>query len=300
MGISEVLQPESLAAGYPFDRILVPLDGSGSAERILPVLRSLSRQHASQIILVRVVEPEPLDPEPPEESLQLADGYLKQAATGLNAPGIRAKTVARVGSVPESLLAVATEEQASIIAISTHGGTTSDSMPFGTVAGYLLRSSPIPILAIPPHAQMTEARPRDSAAPALRTLLVLTRGEKATDGVVPVAVDFAVSFGADLAILLEMVPQWTTGRGEAEVRVEAENHLATLAHAFESEQIPTLGLIDPGDPVRTILEVAEERKADVIAMSTRSAELPGNDGISPLAEGVLKASKVPVLLSRGR
>ena len=59
MGISEVLQPESLVSGYPFDRILVPLDGSGSAERVLPVVRSLCRQHASQIILVRVVEPEP-------------------------------------------------------------------------------------------------------------------------------------------------------------------------------------------------------------------------------------------------
>jgi nucleotide-binding universal stress UspA family protein len=293
MGISEVLQPESLAAGYPFDRILVPLDGSGSAESVLPVVRSLCRQHASQIILVRVVEPEPLDPEPPEESLHLANSYLKQTASGLVAPGMRAKTVARVGSVPESLLSVASEERASLIAVSTHGGATSESAPFGTVAGYLLRSSPVPILAIPPHARAAE-----DGHPAVRTMLVLTHGEKATDGIIPVSVDFAISFGADLAILLEMVSPWATGRGEAELRVEGENHLAMLAHAFESEQIPTLGLITDGDPVATILEIAADRKADVIAMGSRSPD--GSDVISPLAESVLKASKVPVLLTRAR
>jgi len=294
MGISEVAQREPLASGYPFDRILVPLDGSGSAERILPVLRALGRRHESQIILVRVVEPEPLDPEPPEESLHLADAYLKHAASVLRAPGLRPRTVARVGPMPESLLAVAAEEQASIIAISTHGGATSDGVPFGAVAGYLLRSSPIPVLAIPPNVPGEERH----GDPALGTILVLTRGEKLTDGIVPVAADFAVSFGADLAILLEIVSPWRTGRGEAEIRVAAENHLASLSHAFESEQIPTLGLITDGDPVATILEIAEDRKADVIAMGSRGPD--GSDVISPLAEGVLKASKVPVLLTRGR
>ena len=297
MGISEVLQPESLAAGYPFDRILVPLDGSGSAESVLPVVRSLCRQHASQIILARVIEQEPFDSEPPEDSLQLADAYLKQAASTLRAPRIRAKTVARVGSVPESLLAVATEERASLIAISTHGGATSETAPFGTVAGYLLRSSPIPVLAIPSHAR-TEGR--DPATPAVRTMLVLSHGEKSTEGIVPVAVEFAISFGVDLAILLEIVSPWTTGRGEAEIRVEGEDHLATLARSFESEQIPTLGLIQDGDPLATILKIAEERRADVIAMNTRDASFPGHDGISPLTESVLKASTVPVLLSRSR
>jgi nucleotide-binding universal stress UspA family protein len=300
MGISEVLQPESLASGYPFERILVPLDGSGSAEIVLPVLRSLARQHASEIVLLRVVESEPLDPEPPEESLHLADTYLKQAASGLAAPGIRAKTLARVGCVPESLLAVAAEEEASLLALSTHGGATSENVPFGTVTGYLLRSSPIPILAIPSHARAAEERRRDPQAPPVRTILVLTRGEKSTDGIIPVAVDFAVSFGADLAILLEIVPPWGTGRGEAELRVEGEAHLATLKHSFESEQIPTLGLIDDGDPMPTILKVAEDRKVDVIALSTRGPELLGHDGISPLAENVLKSSTVPVLLTRGR
>ena len=76
--------------------------------------------------------------------------------------------------------------------------------------------------------------------------------------------------------------------------------MAILARSFESEQIPTLGLIKDGDPLATILEIAEERKADVIAMNTRDPGFPGNDAISPLTESVLKASTVPVLLSRAR
>ena len=41
-------------------------------------------------------------------------------------------------------------------------------------------------------------------------------------------------------------------------------------------------------------------RVDVIALSTRGPELLGHDGISPLAENVLKSSTVPVLLTRGR
>jgi nucleotide-binding universal stress UspA family protein len=297
MGISEALQAELLAPGYPFDKILVPLDGSGSAESAFPVIRTLCRQHPSKIVLARVIEPDLTGSGSAQDSLSLAEVYLKQAASTLRGPGVRAKTVTRMGSVPETLLGVASEEEASLLLLSTHGRLTSENLPFGSVAGQLLRASPLPILAVPAHVRARRDQGAEPEARPIRSILVLTAGEKPREGILPVAVDFAVSFGADLAILLELVPTWGTGRGEAELRVEAEERQATLAHSFESEQISTMRLIHQGDPLSRTLEVAEEQKADVIAINTRG---PDRDAVNPLAERILKISPVPVLLSRGR
>jgi nucleotide-binding universal stress UspA family protein len=88
----------------------------------------------------------------------------------------------------------------------------------------------------------------------------------------------------------ENTPATTSGR----------NTLAILARSFDSEQIPTLGLIQDGDPLATILEISEDRKVDVIAMNTRDAGFPSNDAMSPLTESVLKSATVPVPLTRAR
>ena len=294
MGISEELQPQVLEHGTSYERILLPLDGSGSAERAISVVRALSEKHGSQIVLARVVEPAPAhaDAEQTEESLQLARMYLRQVATALGYHGIEARMVVRIGPVAQGLLAVAAEEDVSLIAMSTHGRLTPEAQPFGTVGKELLRSSAIPILAVPAHARMV--KPSQS----FHTMLLPFDGVASREEVAPLAVEFAVNFGIDLVVLVQVVEPWGTGRGEAEVRVDAEAHLAHLAHLFERKRIPTVHLIPMGDPVREILNAARDHRADLIAMSTRQGASSENGGVGAVTEGVIKEADVPVLTTR--
>jgi nucleotide-binding universal stress UspA family protein len=289
MGISEDLQPQTLARGYRFGRFLVPLDGSGAAETVLPTVVALCRKHASQAVLVRIVEPPPSGSGGPsvEEAAQLSMLYLRQMAATLEHQGIQAKVVVRVGPVVESLLAIAAEEGASLIAMSTHGRLTPQSVPVGEVAEKLLRSSSIPILAVPTGKAPSLGDPKHP----VRTILVPVEGDGRSDGIVPIAVEFGVSFGADLALLLQVVPGTTFGRADAERYRAAEEHLGQLARRFETKHISTASVIQQGNPVTAILDLARDRNVDLIAMSTRRAA----PGAAAATEDVLQRSEVPVL-----
>jgi nucleotide-binding universal stress UspA family protein len=285
MAISEELQPQPLARGSRFERILVPLDGSGAAETVLPTVAALCRKHASHAVLVRIVEPPAPGTGGPsvEEAAHLSMLYLREVAATLEKQGIKAKVIARVGPVPESLLAVAAEERASLIAMSTHGRLTPSTVPFGAVGEKLLRSSSIPILAVPTGKPPSPGDPKHP----IRTILVPIEGDGSSDGIVPIAVDFGVSFGADLALLLQVVPPTTFGRADAERYRAAEEHLGRLAKRFEAQHISAASVIHQGNPVTAILDLARDRSVDLIAMRAR--------GAAAVTEGVLQQSEVPVL-----
>jgi len=285
MGISEELQPQAVDLGYPFERILVPLDGSASAERALSLVRSLGGKHGTHVVLARVVA------QPMDTSIQGARTYLGKVANELGSQGIDARTVVRVGPVPRELLQAAVGEGASLIAMSTHGGLTPESQPFGTVAEELFGLSSIPILAVPSRARAEHPSP-------LRTMLFPVDSSDTSEALARIAIEFAVSFGIDLAVLLAVVPRADTGRGEAEERVDAEAHLGRLAKLFEMKQIPVAPLVQAGDPVREILRAAREQKADVLALGFGPRKLQGDAGDARLVESILKESEIPVLAAR--
>jgi nucleotide-binding universal stress UspA family protein len=246
------------------------------------------------IVLARIIEPRSPegDPGTTEESVQVARLYLRQVAAVLASHGIKAKTVVRAGPVTPGLLAVASEEGSSLIAMSTHGRLTPEGQPFGSVGKELLETSPVPILAVPSHAPMAEM-----PLPQIRTMLVPVDKSGQAQDVAPDAVEFAISFGVDLAVLLEVLPPEPTGRGNAEERVDAEALLGHLSHLFERNGIPTVRLIkQQGDPVRGIVEAVREQKADVVAMSGPKADRR-NDAVWAVTEGAIKLLEVPLFLT---
>src|ERR1700730_610919 len=117
-----------------FKRILVPLDGSGRAERALPLAARMARASGGYIFLVRVVSTEPASlPSAParpiliqtvsETDRELAESYLAGIAASDVLSGIPVQTHVPVGLVPSSILSVAADKHADIIVICSHGYT---------------------------------------------------------------------------------------------------------------------------------------------------------------------------------
>jgi nucleotide-binding universal stress UspA family protein len=138
--------------------MLVPLDGSLSAEAILPFAEQVAGPLDAEVVLFRVVEP----PSPIElvasagvvspDTFTLRDidakRYLSEIARRLSKKGIRVRTRVMVGSAAEEILGAARSTSADLIAMATHGRSGVGRALFGSVAESVLRASPVPVLLI--------------------------------------------------------------------------------------------------------------------------------------------------------
>lgn len=267
-----------------FARILVALDGSSTAEAILPVVRRLARAAGSEILLVKVESASEAEEEalPQNETLFFANRYLKVLALRLAHEGFQARSCLRIGSPGPVLIQTIREEGATLVAMGTHGATASQDVACGHVTEYLLRTSPVPLL-------VTRHRvPRPD--PPFRTLLVPLDGSRASLSVLPYAVDWSRGLGSRL-VLVHVLP--TPAGAPDPARRWLEGLRETLSH----DGAPADIAIKQGDPVDMILESLETTAADALALSTHGLRCEAPEApAGRVAERILRRAGVPFLL----
>jgi nucleotide-binding universal stress UspA family protein len=141
-------------------RVLIPLDGSGLAERILEPALALGDLMRAEYTLLRVVQPVPplglgfpgsvpyvREPSAPQPTLGEARAYLDGVAKRLRA---RSRTVhTRVLVAPQAAAAILDEARAEgsqLLALATHGRGGLKRLLLGSVADKVLREASIPVL----------------------------------------------------------------------------------------------------------------------------------------------------------
>jgi nucleotide-binding universal stress UspA family protein len=142
-----------------FKRILVPLDGSGLAERALPVAARLARASGGSITLVRIISTAPaaLPSAPARPNLVqtvsasdqlLASSYLEGVQVMDILKGIHVKTEVAVGLIAPLILSLAASSHSDIIVMSSHGFTGVTHWMMGSVAEKVARYADIPVLIL--------------------------------------------------------------------------------------------------------------------------------------------------------
>ncbi len=258
------------------ERILVPLDGSELAERILERLRPLLRRKDAEVILARAIDVETslarTDTSRPLARLRAeAEEHLQGVRLRLAAQGIRARWTVCEGPPEEAILEAAARE-ADLIALSTHGRTGLARFVFGSVAEKILRASSVPVLVSRPFEPAGEV--------PFRKILVPTDGSEASRAVLPAALEFARLFAAEIVYLHVTA--------EAAVPVGAQPDLGVPVRLLELS----------GDPASQIVDFCRPHGIDLIAMSTHGRSGVGRWVLGSVTEKVVRASPVPVLVVR--
>jgi nucleotide-binding universal stress UspA family protein len=150
-----------------FKKILVCLDGSEIAERIIPFVREAALAIGSKVILLRVVSipsnwtleipgfpAVPLHsssmPEQLKKEDNMAKAYLKQVAQSIREQGIQVRCKTLIGSPGPTIISYANENNVDLIAIASHGHSGLRNVLLGSVAEYVVRESGLPIMMIRP------------------------------------------------------------------------------------------------------------------------------------------------------
>ncbi len=134
------------------EKILVPLDGSECAERILPKVEKLASGMRAGISLLRVALAHSFPGVDSTEAeltvVREAEAYLEGVKKRLEAKGFEVDTHVRYGDDAEEILAHSSHDDIDIIAMSTHGRSGVKRFLIGSVAEKILRHATKPVFLV--------------------------------------------------------------------------------------------------------------------------------------------------------
>jgi nucleotide-binding universal stress UspA family protein len=140
--------------------VIVPLDGSDVAERILPLVTSLARAMDLDVVLVRAynipysvysgsdgysaIDFEELTASLKEEAAQ----YLEKKSEELKKQGLKVSYVAKEGLSADEIIALGRATPENLIAMSSHGRSGVRRWVLGSVTETVVRHSEDPVLVV--------------------------------------------------------------------------------------------------------------------------------------------------------
>ena len=152
----------------PFNRILVPLDGSALAEQVLPRAVALAKLQGAEITLLHVLPSQEfarrtVSDEAPSWSDNVISGaeqYLFSVAERIRANDIPTLTdIVISDNIPNAISDYAARQRVSLIAIATHGLGGVARMLRGSVADALLHSATASMLVLKPQLAEQDSAP---------------------------------------------------------------------------------------------------------------------------------------------
>jgi nucleotide-binding universal stress UspA family protein len=135
-----------------FKKILVPLDGSRLAEKVLPQVEKISRCCRPEVHLFQVVVTYEIEPEKEKEErarlLREAWQYLEKISTRMRKKKINVHAVVAYGKDAVQICEYARKNRLDLIAMATHGRSGFSRWALGSVADKVLSCSRVPVLLI--------------------------------------------------------------------------------------------------------------------------------------------------------
>ena len=278
-----------------FRNFLVPLDGSHLAESVLPLVERLAAAFAGKVRLLHIMEqhaPSTIHGERHLTSGTEADDYLTTAAARLRTLGITVEIHvhgAKEGDVARSIVEHTQELDSDIVVLCTHGKGGLREFLFGSIAQQVLQRGTRPILLIPPSVA------KQPSVVTLRRLLVPLDGTPAHEQALPAAAAIAQSCKAVMHLVL-VIPTLTTLSGERAVpglllpmtmtaildlaQQGGAEYLERIAATYRADGVSVMAEVARGDPVPTVLDLADRHAADLIVMASH-----GRAGIEALLSG---------------
>lgn len=296
-----------------FERILCPTDFSKFSFRAADYAVALAKHYDGKVHFVHVVpevllhpdqypylvEPVRTEPEVRKRAHDRLDAFV--ALT--RAEQIETRFSVEEGSPVPTLLKVAEDDDTDLICLGTHGREGVERLVLGSVTEKLLRKAPCPVLTISEPGEEHAIRPAgfakilcaiDFATLSLRSL--------------EYALSLAQESGGDL-LLVNVVewfseePGWESRFNVEDYREEMEKNVRERLDEVVPEEARNWCNIETvvrsGKSYREILELSEERNADLIVMGVRGRNPLDLMLFGSTTQHVVRHAKCPVLTIGG-
>jgi nucleotide-binding universal stress UspA family protein len=263
------------------DIVLVPLDGTDKDARALAVAVALAGVADAGLHLVHVLTARDRSlTELPERRLADAAGRL-----AADAPQPVTWEVVPGADAADALARLAADIDARLVVMATRAARPADRALVGSVADRVMRESPAPVVLVPPAAAYLQGR-------QLRFTRVLVPLDGSTLATHALDVLLGLPGARTLEYVLLEVVSSAGDVAAAQARLAAA---AADARARGATRVETV-VLEAGDPAAAIIALLRDALIDVVAMSTRGRSGLRRLVLGSVAEAVIRASEVPVLL----
>ncbi|MDT8341971.1 MAG: universal stress protein [Longimicrobiales bacterium] len=298
--------------------LLVPLDGTRFSELALPLAEGIAQATGASLHLAHVHVPHP-----PEallantqfvyegvnmEEYEHQDRTWEQTYLAALAERVARESAAQVdtalleGEISTTLETYARQVGADAVVISTHSRTGVRRVWMGSVAEALIRAGDVPVLAV--HAEEG-----DPVGPplTLHNILVPLDGSELSESILPPAIELGIAFGARVTLLQVVSSRFPSSNGLVpalpqhwtEALQAGEDYLERVARRIRVRGLRVEPIVMAhSSPSTAIRDVAEEVRADLVAMATHGYTGMKRALFGSVAEDVLRHTRVPLLVRR--
>jgi nucleotide-binding universal stress UspA family protein len=287
------------------DDILVPLDGSETAEAALAYVELLP----SRRVRLLQIEPDsegPLLADPTKSEAWRATreaearAYLEQVGERLRQQGRTVEYDFAFGDPADWIIAFAGD--ADLIVMATHGRGGAERVLFGSVADRVARHAPVSTLLV---------RGLDAAAgaPQVARVIVPLDGSTLADRALPVAAAVARDLGVPIHLLRVLdddlvrasveagiAAAATYARSRDDARREAREDLEARAQTLRNQDITASIELLTGSPAGALLDAIAP--ADLVVMTTHGRSGVRRWLLGSVADKLVREAGAPVLLVR--
>jgi len=300
-----------------YSKVLVPLDGSKTAENVLPLARCFARSLQIPVELLAVVDLAEIGRHLAADQASMIrtlvddttrrfGDYLERVAK--NFPVGQVQHLVRHGNAAEAIIEAAAADKQTLIAMATHGRSGLDRWLLGSVAEKVLRAAANPTLAV----RAKEENPTWEMA-TLKRIIVPLDGSELSERILPYVEGLAKNL--DLEVNLIGVyggPLVAGGSGEGlyssgqinslitTIRAETVAYLTMKTDELKQKDLKKVSFsAKEGLAADEIIATAQEIPDTLIAMCTHGRSGVQRWMLGSVTETVVRHSDVPVLVVRG-
>lgn len=297
-----------------YTRILVPLDGSATAEAVLPYAEAFAAGFKTSVELMSVIDIGAMTSHLEADKVHRLDTIIateeKNSASYLeNVAKIfsRFPTECRIvrGHPAEAILETTSKDRDTLIAMATHGRSGAKRWLLGSVAEKVLRGTTNPLFLV--RAAVAKASPQR----IINSIVVPLDGSSLAEQILPTVSIWAQAVDVEVTLIRAFefpasayygsenyLPDYNAFREEA--RKEAADYLKEKADALIGEGVRTVSTRTiEGPAADEIISYVQTEPRAVIAMSTHGRSGVRRWILGSVTEKVVRHANDPVLVVRG-
>lgn len=306
----------SSASANPFKKILIPLDGSPTAEAAIPYASKLARDFDSTITLLHVASHKEegclFDDEVPIDPEVLIAERLREIACKLRSEGLSVKSMLAYGLPSERIVGFSQKNHYDLIAMSTRGLSGITRWVSGSIANRILHSTRKPLLLVKP----TSSNGTGEEKGRFWKILVPLDGSELAETVLPVVEALSVQVGCEVT-LVRVVSSVSIAARVREIFAVLPHNYSTALDNIEKHHREIAGdylnalkwelsirgltpevMVADGDPATKIIDLSQDMGRPLIVMATHGRTGISRSVLGSVADRVLRGSSNPVLLMR--